>query len=110
MANAGMTFGRASFAKVLGLTRKVTGRFRRQQPESVLPRLGKPAVQTFLSLDNVRVMRNSLEDSDLEVVTSKTATSTQVAPTTPVASPKRGPVPAALKKIGARLMSLKTQD
>lgn len=111
VTQASMTFCRASFAKLSGLTRKATGLFRRRkEPESVLPRLGKPAVQTFLSLDNVRVMRNSLEDSDLEIVTTKTATSTQVAPTTPVASPKRGPVPAALKKLSARLMSLKTQD
>jgi len=110
VAQASTTFCRASFAKLSGLTRKATGLFRRKQPESVLPRLGKPAVQTFFSLDDVRVMRNSLEDSDLEIVTTSTATSTQVAPTTPVASPKRGPVPAALKKLSARLMSLKTQD
>jgi hypothetical protein len=110
VAQAASTFCRASFAKLSGLTRKVSGLFRRKEPATVFPRLGKPAVQTLLSLDNVRVIRNSLEDSDLEIVTTRTATSTQVAPTTPVASPKRGPVPAALKKLSARLMSLKKQD
>lgn len=110
MANAGMAFCLSSFVKGLGLARKVSARFRHKEPASVLPRLGKPAVQTLLSLDNVTVVRNNLEDSDLEIVTANTATSTQVAPTTPVASPKRGPVPAALKKLSARLMSLKAQD
>ena len=108
VAQASMTFCHASFAKLSGRTRNMIARFRRKEPASVLPRLGKPAVQTLLSLDSVRVMRNNLEDSDLEVVSANTATSTQVAPTTPVASPKRGPVPAALKKLSARLM--KTQD
>lgn len=110
MAQAGMAFCLASFVKGLGVARKVSARFHHKEPATVLPRLGKPAVQTLLSLDNVTVVRNSLEDSDLEIVTASTATSTQVAPTTPVASPKRGPVPAALKKLSARLMSLKAQD
>jgi len=110
MAQAGMTFCRAAFQKLPGLARKVSALVRRKESASPLPRLGKPAVQTFLSLENVRVMRNNLEDSDLEVVTAKTVTSTQVAPTMPVAAPKRGPVPAALKKLSSRLMSLKKQD
>jgi len=105
-----MGFCLATFAKLSGLVRWVVARFRRAEPKSVLPRLGKPAVQTLLSLDRVKVVRNSLEDSDLEVVTAHTATSTQVAPTTPVASPKRGPVPAALKKISERLLSMKALD
>jgi len=56
------------------------------------------------------VVRNSLEDSDLEVVTAETATSTQVAPKTPVASPKRGPVPPALKKMTERLLGMQALD
>ena len=89
---------------------RLAGVFRKSEPKSVIPRFGKPAVQTELSLDRVKVVRNSLEDSDLEVVTADTATSTQVAPKTPVASPKRGPVPPALKKMTERLLGVPALD
>lgn len=78
--------------------------------KSVFPRLGKPAVQTELSLDNVKVVRNNLEESDLEIVTAPTATHTQVAPTEPVAAPNRGPVPIALKKMTGHMVSAKSAD
>jgi len=103
--------GRAMCGRIQSLFGKLTGLFRKQQePKSVIPRFGKPAVQTELSLDRVKVVRNSLEDSDLEVVTADTATSTQVAPKTPVASPKRGPVPPALKKMTERLLGMRALD
>ena len=82
-------------------------RYRRSEPKPVFPRFGKPAEQTELSLDNVKVVRNDLEESDLEIVTAETATSTQVAPRAAVASPKRGPVPPALKKLTDRLLGVK---
>lgn len=88
---------------------KLTSFFRKPEPKSVFPRFGKPAaaVQTELSLDTVKVVRNNLEDSDLEIVTVETATGAEIAPTKPAAEPKRGPMPPALKKITERLLSVK---
>ena len=102
--------GRIVWAKTKAISTKLAGLFRKPEPKSVIPRFGKPAVQTELSLDRVRVVRNSLEDSDLEVVSAETSTSTVVAPTTPVASPKRGPMPPALKKMTERLLGVAALD
>lgn len=102
--------GRGAWAKTWSLFGKLAGLFRKPEPKPVIPRFGKPAVQTELSLDRVKVVRNSLEDSDLEVVTADTATTTQVAPKTPVAAPKRGPVPPALKKMTERLLGMRALD
>ena len=44
---------------------------KRQKP--ALPRFSKPMVQAELSLDSVKVIRNDLSDSDLEVVRAKPA-------------------------------------
>lgn len=110
-AHTTSAFAAALWGKLAGfcgtLWSKLAGLFRKSEPKSPFPRLGKPAVQTELSLDTVKVVRNSLEDSDLEIVAVETVTSAQVAPTKPVAEPKRGPVPPALKKITERLMSVK---
>lgn len=92
---------RVAWEKLKFILLKLGALFRRreqQEPKPLFPRFGK-SVQAELSLDSIKVVRNNLEDSDLEIVTSKTRTSTQIAPTTPVAQPKRGPVPAALKKM-----------
>jgi hypothetical protein len=86
-------------SKLIGRAKRV----RRKEPASVIPRLGKPAVQGELSLDNVRVLRNDLEESDLEIVTAQTSTSAQVAPSVPPVTPNRGPMPAALKKLTNRI-------
>ncbi len=101
---------RRVWTKMKAISIKLAGLFRKREPKSAIPRFGKPAEQTLLSLDRVQVVRNSLEDSDLEVVTAETATSTQVVPTTPVASPKRGPVPLALKKMTERLLGVPALD
>jgi hypothetical protein len=101
---------RVAWGKVKVVFAKLAALIRKSEPKQVFPRLGKPAVQAELSLDTVKVVRNSLEDSDLEIVTAPTATSTVVAPTTPVASPKRGPVPPALKKMTERLLGVPTAD
>ena len=109
MAGAAWTFvrrigplGRVAWAKLKFISIMLAGLFRRreqQEPKPLFPRFGKSVVQAELSLDSIKVVRNTLEDSDLEIVTSETRTSTQIAPTTPVVQPKRGPVPAALKKM-----------
>jgi hypothetical protein len=41
------------------------------QPKSAVPRLGKGPVQGELSLDNIKVMRNDLSETDLEAVPMK---------------------------------------
>jgi hypothetical protein len=46
---------------------------RRGPARSAFRSVSRPAVQTELSLDSVKVMRNDLSDADLEVVVSKTA-------------------------------------
>jgi len=97
----------ASWSKLVALFQKWTGRLRRRPSQSVFPRYGKPAVQTELSLDKVTVVRNDLEESDLEIVMAKTDTSTQVAPSVAPATPNRGPVPPALKKMTSRLLGVK---
>ena len=93
---------RVAWDKLKFISIKLAGLFRRREqpePKPLFPRFGKSVVQAELSLDSIKVVRNNLEDSDLEIVTSETRTGTQVAPTTPVALPRRGPVPAALKKM-----------
>lgn len=100
----------AGAAKLWDLTTNLLGRMkrvRRKEPQSVIPRFGKPAVQGELSLDNVKVIRNDLEESDLEIVTAQTGTSTQVAPTVAPMTPNRGPVPPALKKLTNRMLGVK---
>lgn len=106
-AHAVVALALATFVKLLGILGRLPGRFRRAEQKPILPRFGKPAVQTELSLDNIKVVRSDLEDSDLEIVTAETATSTQVAPSAPVASPKRGPLPPALKKLTGRILGSK---
>jgi hypothetical protein len=100
-------FACQTWQRAKGLSSKLVGLIRRRDSKAVFPRLGKPAVQTELSLETVQVVRNSLEDSDLEVVTASTTTSSQIAPTKPVLGSKRGPVPPALKKITGPLVSVK---
>lgn len=91
----------------LALAARLTGRLRRvrrKEPASVIPRFGKPAVQGELSLDKVQVVRNDLEESDLEIVTAQTSTSAQVAPSVAPAKPTdRGPMPTVLKKLTHRI-------
>lgn len=100
----------ASGAKLWALALNLVGRMkrvRRKEPQSVIPRFGKPAVQGELCLDNVKVLRNDLEESDLEIVTAQTGTSTQVAPSVAPMTPNRGPVPPALKKLTNRMLGVK---
>jgi hypothetical protein len=97
-------------AKLWDSARNLLGRVkrvRRKEPQSVIPRFGKPAIQGELSLDNVKVIRNDLEESDLEIVTAQTGTSTQVAPSVGPMTPNRGPVPPALKKLTNRMLGVK---
>jgi hypothetical protein len=60
---------------------------RRSKPaKSAIPRFDKSPVQTELSLDQIRVLRNDLRDADLEVVAAR--------PPTPAAAPAK---PAEVK-------------
>jgi hypothetical protein len=57
-------------------TRKINPLPRLQKPpgpaKSAVPRFPQSPIQSELSLDNVRVVRNDLSDADFEVVTKKT--------------------------------------
>jgi hypothetical protein len=79
-------------------------KFKRREPKPLIPRFGKPAVQAELSLDNVKVVRSDLVESDLEVIEADTSTGTRSSPRSPVTTPKRGPVPPALKKLTDRIL------
>lgn len=103
----GRSLAVVAWKKTKAISTKLAGLIRKRDTKQVFPRLGKPVVQAELSLDTVRVVCNSLEDSDLEIVTAETTTCSQVAPTKPVAEPKRGPMPTALKKITGPLVSVK---
>jgi len=107
----GNALGLALIAKAQSFGGKLLNRVKRvrhKEPRAVIPRFGKPAaVQGELSLDNVKVVRNDLEESDLEIVMAQTNTSAQVAPTVAPASPDRGPVPPALKKLTNRMLGVK---
>jgi hypothetical protein len=77
----------------------------RPKPEgSVIPRLSKPLVQGELSLDAVKVVRNDLSDSDLEVVTRHTVPEpASVAPITAEAPKSAEP---AWKRVKGRLFGV----
>lgn len=55
------------------------GRPTRKAPKGALPQLSAPTVQGELSLDRVRVVRNDLSDSDLEIVPVKAPSNVPVA-------------------------------
>jgi hypothetical protein len=50
---------------------RLFARRRSKAAKSAIPRFDKPAVQTELSLDKIKVLRNDLSDADLEVVPAK---------------------------------------
>jgi len=50
----------------------------RRKGKSVIPKFSRPPVQGELSLDNVKVVRNDLNDADVEVVPAKIVVKTAV--------------------------------
>jgi hypothetical protein len=59
-----------------GCQAKLAALFARRRAKAskpAIPRFNKPPVQTELSLDRIRVLRNDLRDADLEVVPAKAA-------------------------------------
>ncbi len=67
-------------------------RWRRQQPKAAaIPRFNKAMVQGELTLDRVKVLRNDLSDSDLEVVPAKAAV--------PAETKRPNEKPAALRRL-----------
>jgi len=71
----------------------IGARFTRS-PKLELPRLGKGPVQTELSLDRVRVVRNDLSDADLEVVPAKKTKSAPAVKPGTAAPPESEPATA----------------
>jgi hypothetical protein len=61
---------------------RLFARRRSKAAKSAIPRFDKPPVQTELSLDKIKVLRNDLSDADLEVVPAK-APATPTAPDMP---------------------------
>jgi hypothetical protein len=67
---------------------------------SALPRINESPIQSELSLDNVRVMRNDLSDADFEVVTKPTSV---VRPVETVGIPQCGTAGSAWDRMTSRL-------
>jgi hypothetical protein len=100
---------KAMAARLGGWFGRAAGWFKRREPKPLIPRFGNPAVQPELLLDNVKVLRSDLVESDLEVIEADTSTGTRSSPRKPVATPKRGPVPPALKKLTDRILGPQLQ-
>jgi len=62
---------------------------RNREPKAAIPRFNKSPIQVELSLDSVKVVRNDLNDADLEIVAAK-----------PSAKPKSGPAAPVVEKAG----------
>ena len=70
-APAQKTKAAGALASCTGKLKSLLAVGRRRAPELPAVRASKPMVQAELSLEKVRVVRNDLSDSDLEVVTVK---------------------------------------
>ena len=56
---------------------------RATQAPSAIPKFSKPPVQGELSLDRVKVVRNDLNEADVEIITAKVASKPPAAPGAP---------------------------
>jgi hypothetical protein len=81
------------------------------EPKSAIPRFGKShtPVQGELSLDNIKVMRNDLSETDVEIVTAKSRPAKMVAAPTQasaaaMAIPDLPPATAVWEYLGERLL------
>jgi hypothetical protein len=81
------------------------------EPKSALPRFGKshPPVQGELSLDNIKVMRNDLSETDVEIVTAKSRPAKIIAApaqasAAAMAIPDLPPATAVWEYLGERLL------
>jgi len=89
-----------------GWTWKLTGLLCRpgSQPVRALnPRPAKLAVQGELSLDRIKVVRNDLSDTDLEVVRARPAAAPTQAASVPPAAEKAAPGSTAWGRLAARV-------
>jgi hypothetical protein len=84
----------AKTGKLAGLLKKLNplAHLPKRQPNgrSVKPKAARAAVQGELSLEKVRVVRNELNDCDIEFVTTKTVVSTGAAGTIQPEKPRPG--------------------
>ena len=93
-------------ARLGGWKAKLAGLVARRplkEPKSAIPRFTKPPVQGELSLDRIKVLRNDLSDSDLEVVPAKPSTA-PAAPIVPAAE-KTAAVASGWGRMTARILS-----
>jgi hypothetical protein len=105
-ASSNGSVGQGKSTGLMGRLMKVKGLFTRE-PKAIRP-VPQP-IQGELSLDNVKVLRNDLSDSDFEVVTK--AVPTQKAPVQktvvkPAEQATPAPAPAEPKKIWNRVTTL----
>ena len=56
-------------SRMVGKVRRLISGSRGPAAKAGIPQIGKPAVQAELSLEKIKVVRNDLSDTDLEVVT-----------------------------------------
>jgi hypothetical protein len=70
---------------------------------SAVPRFGKPLLQGELSLDSIKVVRNDLSDSDLELVPVRPAPEPASEVPALKTTTKPGPSGQAWSRMGSRL-------
>ncbi len=91
----------AGRAWCIGLLQRATGSKRWAASQNCAKgpkrRSSRPMVQPELSLEKVRVMRNDLSETDLEIVHAKPAIEPEVNPGTPNPAPKANPRPAWMR-------------
>jgi len=87
------------------------GKNKPTEPKSAVPRFGKShtPVQGELSLDNIKVMRNDLSETDMEIVTAKSrpakiAAAPTQASAAAMAIPDLPPATAVWEYLGERLL------
>lgn len=66
-----VAIGGGALAQCAGKLKTWFGMRREKAPAPVVPRFAKPLVQGELSLERVRVVRNDLSDSDVEIVPAR---------------------------------------
>lgn len=76
---------------------------RKKPPQSAIPRFPNVLVQSELSLDGVKVVRNDLSDSDLEIVPTKPATLAAELKS-PRLDPKTAPVENSCDRLVGRVV------
>ena len=79
------------------------GRHRGQPAKPIIPRFTKQPVQSELSLDKIKVVRNDLSDADLEVVTARQPAAPTISAPGPRSEEGTGVAQSTLGRVTTRI-------